>query len=79
MKLQTLRAVAAVAGALGVAGIGLVGMSAGQSADPMPTTVLAPATDDLTVAEYADELTTTSSAPSFRPAVTATVPPPPTD
>ena len=79
MKPQTLRAAAAAAGGLGVVGMGLLGMSVGQTTDPRPATVLAPATGDLTVAEYADELTTTSSAPSFRPVVTATVPPPPTD
>lgn len=68
-----LRTLSAVAGGCAVVAIGLAGLSAGSKPDL--ESVGAPAT----VRQTVDEVTTTSTAPSFRPAVTATVPPPPTD
>lgn len=74
-----LRALSAVVGGLGVVGMGMVGMLLGAQ-DAGPDTVVAPATGQMTPGDSPDEMTTTTSyAPSFRPIVTATVPPPPLD
>ena len=72
------RALSGVLGGLGVVVVGLVGMSRGAQT-PAPVTVVAPATGVMSQDAPDDATTTTSSAPSFRPIITATVPPPPTD
>ena len=64
-----LRAWSAVVGSLGVVGMAVVGVSVGV-----------PATGQTAPGGSPDEVTTTTSYPaSFRPVVTATVPPPPLD
>jgi hypothetical protein len=72
-----LRALSAVVGGLGVVGMGMVGMSLGAR-DAGPDTVVAPGTGQMTPGDNPDEMTTTNPN-SFRPIVTATVPPPPID
>jgi len=74
-----LRALSAVVGGLGVVGMGLAGLSL-DDRDAGPRWVLAPATGEMAPEFGLDEVTTTTPNPnSFRPTVTATVPPPPLD
>jgi hypothetical protein len=71
---QRLRALSAVVGGVGVVGMGMMGMHlSGQ--DVEAETVLAPATRAMTHGPT----TTTSSAPSFRPILTASPAAPPID
>lgn len=65
-------------GGVGVIGMGLIGMTVGERSESAPMTVLAPATGEAT-GDSAGEVATTSWAPSFRPVVTASPPPPPFD
>ncbi len=60
--------------------MGVVGVSLGDH-NVAPETVVAPATPQMTPGESGDGVTTTSwrAAPSFRPVLTATPPPPPLD
>ncbi len=81
MKLHArLTVLLAGVGNLGVVGMGLVGLSTGGH-DVDLQTVFAPAPAEATHWEDPEEVTTTTwtTAPSFRPVVTATPPPPPLD
>lgn len=77
-----LRALSAVAGGAAAAGMGVLAVVAGATPGGSPTaTVLAPATAPMTVidvATAATTTTTTSEVLSFRPTITASIPPPPT-
>lgn len=79
MKLdRNTRAGAALTGGCAVVGMGLFGLSVDSDAvAPVGTAVLAPVTG---LSQTLDQVTTTTMpTASFRPIVTATPPPPPTD
>ena len=85
MKPHTLRTLAAVFGAGAMVGTGVLGVS--TSGDPLaplgppPTLVVAPGTGEMTgsgdAAGTDTAAVTTSTIMSFRPTVTASIPPPP--
>lgn len=72
-RLKVLSAVVGGGAMLSMAVIG-VAMGPAQWIGPAPATVVAPATGPMTVQESG---MTTSTAASFRPTITASIPPPP--
>lgn len=72
-----LRVLSAVVGGGAMFGMAVVGVSVGrpQWVGPAPATIVAPATGEMTASETG--MATSTTVASFRPTITASIPPPP--